>query len=89
MLLYHPRLIKSTATLLLVLATPLLISHPSQLQLSHMMKIPPLLKEVMLPKALKKCTVHGVTHMLNMDRNGTQGVPLISIRKVQSAGYSS
>ena len=34
-----------------------------------MMKIPPLWKEVMLPKALEKSTVHDVTHTLNMDGN--------------------
>jgi len=67
MQLYHPCLIKSTAILLL--ATLLLISHSLQLQLSHMMKIPPLWKEVMLPKALKKSTVHSATHTLNMDGN--------------------
>jgi len=67
MRLYHPRLIKSTAILLL--ATLLLISHSLQLQLSHMMKIPPLWKEVMLPKALEKSTVYGATHTLNIDGN--------------------
>jgi len=58
MLRYHPRLLKPTT--ILQLATLLLISQHPQLQLSHIMKIPHLLEEVMLPKALKKYVVHGV-----------------------------
>jgi hypothetical protein len=54
-----------------------------------MMKIPHLSKEVMLPEALEKYIVHGVTHMSNMGENGTRGVLSLSTRKVQSADYSS